>query len=81
MMLSARVLRNQMGYRPPVNQEAVLQIFTDRSDFADWSLSDIALATRENLVTRRADGRFLPREPMTRGDAALVLYRLYMRLW
>jgi len=81
LVLSARVLRNQMGYRIPANPNNVLQIFTDRNDFADWSINDLALATRANLVIRRADGRFMPRDSMTRGDAALVLYRLYMRLW
>jgi len=79
--LSARVLRTRMGYRTPTNPNAVLQIFVDRNEFSSWSIDDLALATQVNLVIRRADGMFMPRSSMTRGDAALVLYRLYMRLW
>jgi len=80
-VLSARILRNEMGYRAPANPNQYLQVFTDRSDFAEWSLADIALATRENIVVFRVDGRFMPAASMNRGDVALTLYRLYLRLW
>ena len=79
--LSARVLRVEMGYRTPANPNNYLNRFSDRGNLASWSHSDIALATRENLVVHRADGRFMPNSPMTRGDAALMLYRMYLRLW
>jgi len=79
--LSARVLRTQMGYRTPTNPNAALQRFADRDDFANWSINDLALAAQANLIILRADGMFNPRDPMTRGDAALVLYRMYNRLW
>jgi len=78
--IAARVLRNEMGYRNPATPENYLR-FVDRAHLADWSTNDIALASRENLIVRRADRHFLPRENMTRGDAAMVLYRLYIRLW
>jgi len=70
-----------MGYRTPAYPDGFLRRFADRDDLANWSIDDLALAARENLIIRRADNRFLPRDPMTRGDAALVLYRLYNRLW
>jgi len=81
MTLAARILSNEMGYRNPANPNQHLQVFTDRNNFAAWSVPYLALATRENLVVFRADGQFLPTTPMTRGDAALALYRLYLRLW
>jgi len=80
-VLSARILRSEMGYRNPTNPNQYLQAFNDRTDFADWSLEDISLAARENIVVFRADGQFLPDAPMNRGDVALTLYRLYLKLW
>jgi len=79
--VSARVLRDEMGVQTPANPNAVLQTFSDSGSLAAWSINDLALATRHNLVVRRADGRFAPRDSMTRGDAAIILYRLYSRLW
>jgi len=79
--LSARVLRTRMGYRTPTNPNVILQRFTDRNDFANWSIDDLALATQVQLFIPRADGRFMPRDSMTRGDAALVLYRLHNKIW
>ena len=79
--LSARILRTEMRYRNPTNPMNYLQEFTDVDDFADWSLADLSLATRENLVVRRADGRFMPSSTITRGEAAIILYRLYRRIW
>jgi len=79
--LSARVLRMQMGYLTPTNPNAALQRFADRDSFARWSIDDLALASQANLIILRADGMFLPSTSMTRGDAAVVLYRLYNRLW
>jgi len=78
--LTARVLRTEMRYRNPTNPMNYLSEFTDVGDFADWSLADLSLATRENLVVRRADGRFMPNATITRGEAAIILYRLYRRI-
>jgi len=81
--LSARLLHHEMGYRFPssthFNQH--LQIYADQTALAPWSVRYIALATRENLVVLRADGMFMPNAHVNRGDAALMLYRLYLRLW
>jgi len=79
--ISARILRTEMRYRNPVNPMVYLREFSDADDFADWSITDLSLATRENLVIRRADGNFLPRADITRGEAAVILYRLYRRIW
>jgi len=80
-VITARVLVNQMGYRLPVNPTNYLQAFQDRADMAGWSTQYIALASRENIVIRRADGQFRPRDNMNRGDVAVMLYRLYLLIW
>jgi len=79
--ITARVLRNEMNYRNPLVPMNYLGQFNDSADFADWSVVDLSLATRENLVIRRADGNFMPRQTITRGEAAIILYRLYRRIW
>jgi len=80
-VLSSRVLRNQMRYRVPSNPASYLSGYNDWQSIPEWSRADIALATRENIIVPRVDGRFAPNDTMTRGDAALILHRLYLRIW
>jgi|GEM_PF-2737942 len=77
----ARVLRTEMRYTNPTNPTAYLNEFADMPNIAAWSAEDIALAARENLVIRRADSQLIPAAPITRGEAAIILYRLYRRIW
>ena len=79
--ITARILRREMNYRNPVNAMTYLHIFADADELADWSLMDLALASRENLIMRRADGLFMPNQVITRGEAAIILHRLYRRIW
>ena len=79
--LSARVLQREMHYRIPTNVASYLQDFNDFADIADWSRPYIALITREDLIPLRADGNFLPNSTMTRGEVAIMIHRLYLRLW
>ena len=79
--VAARVLRTEMRYKDPPNINSVLSVYVDAGSLEDWSLIDIALATRENLVVKRSDGRFYPTATMTRGNVAIILYRLFMKIW
>jgi len=79
--VAARILRNEMGYHTPSNPNHYLSRFIDRNDIESWSVEDISLATWAGIVTPRADGRFHPNATVTRGEAALMLYRMYQRLW
>lgn len=75
--VAARVLRNEMGYKQP--SADVLSKYGDRIDF--WAQNDVALATNANLVVYRWDGTFSGAKNMTRGDAAILLDRLFQKLW
>ncbi len=75
--VAARVLRNEMGYKQPSTN--VLSKYGDRVDF--WAQNDVALATNANLVVYRWDGTFSGAKNMTRGDAAILLNRLFQKLW
>ena len=79
--LAARVLRLEMKYKLPTNVSGVLSAYPDSDKIPPWGRDEIALATRENLVIRRTDGSFNGTATMTRGDAAIVLYRMFMRIW
>ena len=61
--------------------EEYLRRYNDRASFADWVLWDLAFATRENLIVQRTDRNLLPESDMTRGDAAIVLKRLFDKIW
>ena len=78
--VSARILRNE-GFSIPSNPNHYLSRFTDRNDFARWSLGDISLAAKENIVIPREDGRFRPNALVNRGYAAQMLYRTYLRIF
>ena len=79
--VSARVLRNEMNYKEPSNANSMLSKYSDRNSIPDWARTDVALATQLNLVVYRTDGNFVPTGTMTRGDAAVILYRMFMNIW
>ena len=68
-----------MGYNDV--SVSVLDEFSDSSAIPQWSQSDIALATSANMVIRRTDGSFAPDMEMTRGDAAVVIEKLFDKVW
>lgn len=79
LAVAARVLKTEMGYKAPSDPSGFLSQYSDT--VAKWAQPEIALATRENLVVRRVDGTFKGESNMTRGDAAIIIYRLFQRIW
>jgi len=75
------VLTGHMGYWVPTDIEEILARYQDRDRFEIWSESAIALATAANVLIYRDDGLFATDSVMSRGDAAIVVYRLLGRLW
>jgi hypothetical protein len=80
-VMTANALTEHMGYYLPPNIDAILGIYLDRDQLPAWSEEGIALATAANVLILRSDGLFAPHSVMTRGDAAVVLYRLFGRAW
>ena len=78
---AANTLVEQMGYFIPQDIEAALMRYLDRNQLAGWSEGGIALATNANIVIFRTDSLFAPQSIMTRGDAAIVLDRVFARVW
>ncbi len=79
LAVSARVLKEEMGYKDLSDPSSYLAKYSDK--IASWAQLEGALAARENLVVYRVDGRFSGEKDMTRGDAAIILYRLFMKIW
>lgn len=79
--VAARVLKEEMGYLAPEGPDAFLVSYTDAASIPNWAKSDVALATREGLVVKRYDSAFIPAGSMTRGDVAVILHRLFKKLW
>ena len=82
VVLSGRILRQEMRYHTPPNALGMVQQhYADWTSLPYWSINDIALATRLNLIVPRADGFFAPSSVLTRGEVALMMHRMYLRLW
>jgi hypothetical protein len=81
VMIGANMLIEQMKYKTPTEIETWLSRYIDRPDITSWSENGIALATKSNIVIPRIDSRFAPSSTMTRGDAAIILYKLVDKIW
>lgn len=82
VVLAMRVLKEKMRYKRWNYEEELFYSYFDGHEVPSWAKEDVALAIHENLfVMMYADQHLRTYEPMTRGDAAVLLYRLYQRLW
>lgn len=72
MSLVSRVLRNEKNIEIKENVNVL-------SDIPEWAKDDIALAEQEGLINIKNELKDID-EPMTRGKAAVILYRLYEKI-
>lgn len=76
--LCSRTLMEKKSFRAPEKPEDYLH-FVDTTQIPDWAKQEIAFAVREGLID---DGGILqPAFAINRADAALILYRLFMKLY
>ena len=78
LTLTGRTLQEQRDYAPPQDPETYLGVFADGQTVADWARLHTALSVREGLVT--AGGMLTPQASVTRAQAAVILYRLFLKL-
>ena len=76
--LCSRTLADKKGYTYPETPADYLK-FEDADEISDWALETTALAVREGLI--EGTGVLGPQDPISRGDAAMMLYRLFMLLY
>lgn len=79
LALAARTLVDKKGYTLPQDIEAYLSGFADRQDISAWAEEQVALAVREGVAGRGSV--LLPQNNITREQAAVVLYRLFLLLY
>ena len=79
VVVAARVLTSEMNYKTPGNPAQYLSKYSD--SVSSWAQPQVALATRENLLIYREDGTFYGAKNMTRGDAAIIINRLFQKIW
>lgn len=80
LTIASRILKKEMKYIAPEDTEKWLA-FEDVSTIEDWAKDGIALAAMANIVTRTADNTIHADEDITRGDAALIIMRLFYKIW
>lgn len=78
LALAARTLADRKGYEYPAAPEEYLG-FSGGDSVSDWAKEAVALAAREGIV---APGETIdPTGDISRADAALYLYRMFMLLY
>lgn len=78
--IGARALHEKKNYYYPSNTEDYLSQFTDQQTISDWAKPTMALAVKQRLIDIPADKQIRAGEAVTRGEAARMLYRLYLQL-
>ncbi|TKI56901.1 S-layer protein [Brevibacillus antibioticus] len=78
--IGARSLHEKNNYYYPSNPGDYLSQFIDQHTIADWARPTMALAVKQRLIDVPADKQIRAGEAVTRGEAARMLYRLYLQL-
>lgn len=78
--IGARSLHEKKGYFYPSNTDDYLSPFMDKETISNWAKPTMALAVKQRLIDVPADRQIRAREAVTRGEAARMLYRLYLQL-
>ena len=78
LALAARTLMEQKGYTAPTDAQSYLTGFSDGLETSDWAVEQAALAIREGLMD--PGGVLAPQAAVSRAQAALILYRLFLLL-
>ncbi|EPY09255.1 hypothetical protein PAALTS15_00140 [Paenibacillus alvei TS-15] len=78
--IGARFLHERKHYFYPSNPEEYLNRFVDKETVSKWAKPTMSLAVKQRLIDVPADKQIKAREAVTRGEAARMLYRLYLQL-
>lgn len=78
--IGARSLHEKKNYFYPQNTEEYLRQFVDQETISKWARPTMSLAVKQRLIDVPADKQISARDAVTRGEAARMLYRLYLQL-
>lgn len=75
--ITARVARS-INADTEKTDTALLNRFVMADEISDWAKESVAYATKSGLISKfYENGYFMPKQNATRGQAAVLLYRLY----
>ncbi|KNY29944.1 S-layer homology domain-containing protein [Pseudobacteroides cellulosolvens] len=77
--ICAATLNERAGYYYPKNLDKYLN-FADKNSIPQWVRKYAALGSREGLIVKKPDNCFNGVGSCTRGDAAIIMYRLYKKM-
>ncbi|TYQ12647.1 UNVERIFIED_CONTAM: S-layer family protein [Acetivibrio alkalicellulosi] len=80
ILICAKALHEKKQYLYPENPNEYLN-YIDVKDISLWATKEIALAIREGLIVIPYDGMLNPKDTMSRGEAALMVYKLFQLLY
>ena len=69
---AAVILARNLMLQPTVGEDTS---FSDSRQLGEWSRGYVATAARYQLLTGYSDGSFRPKNPITRGEAAILMTR------
>jgi hypothetical protein len=79
--IAGNALMRMMDYERPGDADDILRVYTDGDEIAPWARDSVALAAFTGIIPTRSDGSFGGGDVMTRGDASVMLYRLFEKIW
>lgn len=65
---------------PEINNPPVENIYTDAAAIAPWARNAVAAASASGLLVGRGGRQFQPQAPLTRAEAAVVIYRWQQKI-
>ncbi|MDK8179968.1 S-layer homology domain-containing protein [Paenibacillus sp. UMB4589-SE434] len=78
--IGARFLHERKHYYYPSNPDEYLNRFVDKETVSKWAKPTMSLAVKQRLIDVPANKQIKAKEAVTRGEAARMLYRLYLQL-
>ncbi|MDR1299699.1 MAG: S-layer homology domain-containing protein [Oscillospiraceae bacterium] len=79
--IAGNALMRMMDYERPGDADEILRVYSDGGEIASWARDSVALAAFTGVIPTRSDGSFGGEDVMTRGDASVMLYRLFEKIW
>lgn len=79
LAIAARTMRERKGYLAPEDGDRYLSAYGDADQVSDWARKLVAQTVRDGIMDRR--DALTPKGEVTRAQAALILYRLFLRLY
>jgi hypothetical protein len=79
--VAARTLWKTMKYKDVADEAQFVGGFKDSADIPGWARADVAKAAKANLFPKLSNGKFEPSSDMARGDTAVIIKRLFDKLW